>query len=417
MLRILIVTQYFQPEIFRINDFAEWANLEGHEVTVLTGTPNYPTGRYYEGYGIFKRWRENLNGIDVVRAPQVPRFSGNSINLVINYLSFAFSASVIGMIFCRKKYDVIFVHEPSPVTVGLPAILLKWLRGSPIAFWVLDLWPDSLSATGAIKNKYLLDSVSVLVRFIYKHCDLMLVQSEGFIPNLLEHGVDRTQVKYLPSWAEEHYGAKGDSRKIQEELALPEGFYVLFTGNIGVAQDFPGILKAAELTREIDDIHWLIVGQGRMLSWVKDEAEKRGLAGHFHLVGSFPLERMPDFLEFADVTLVTLRREPAFSNTIPGKLQSYMASGKPVIGMLDGEPSRVILESKGGLVCDAEDSKGLAEAVLNVYDMPAQERNSLGQNSRKYYKTNFDRGHLFGRLENWLLNLSQEPNGSRNDGE
>lgn len=179
-MRILIVTQYFWPESFRINDIALGLRDKGHKVTVLTGQPNYPAGSFFPGYGFFKKIREDYNGVDVVRVPLLPRGSGGGVRLVLNYLSFAFFASILAPFRCRSGYDVIFVYEPSPITVGLPALLLKKLKHAPIMFWVQDLWPESLSATGAVRSAWVLKLVERLVRSIYRGCDVILVQSRAF---------------------------------------------------------------------------------------------------------------------------------------------------------------------------------------------------------------------------------------------
>lgn len=407
-MKILIVSQYFWPENFRINDFAVWADEQGHNITVLTGMPNYPGGRFFKGYGAFGKFPEEYKGLAIKRTPLFPRMNGSRFCLFLNYVSFFISASLLGPIRCGRDFDVIFVYEPSPITVGFPAIVMKFWAKAPILFWVLDLWPDSLSATNAVRSPILLKFISTIVRFIYRFCDCVLVQSRAFFNNIEKHGVKKKNIKYFPSWAENHYTPGLSKSLLGSELDLPEGFYVLFTGNIGVAQDFESILAAATILKSHTDVHWLIVGDGRKYEWVKSEVKLRGLQANVHMVGRYPLEKMSDFLSFADVTLVSLKREPIFAQTIPGKVQSYLACGKPVIGMIDGEVAQLINDAKAGVSCPSESPEDLAAAVLKVYSMNAEDRETMGKNGREYYEQNFEREMLFERLEEMMRNIASQ---------
>ena len=204
-MRILIITQYFWPETFRINDLAKGLVDLGHEITVLTGKPNYPDGKFYDGYGFFRKSRDEYCGIEVVRAPVIPRGKGSSIRLVVNYISFAIFASFVALRKCYRSYDLIFVYEPSPITVGIPAILLKKVARVPIIFWVQDIWPESLTATGAIKSKLIIKLVRTLVKVIYKACDLILVQSEAFVSSIRSLGIEESRIRFYPNSAEDFY--------------------------------------------------------------------------------------------------------------------------------------------------------------------------------------------------------------------
>lgn len=402
-MKILIVSQYFWPENFRINDLAAGLRERGHEITVLTGCPNYPSGRIFEGYGFFRRRCESYEGITVHRVPLFPRGSGRGWRLALNYLSFALFASLGGPFCCRGDFDLIFVYEPSPVTVGIPAIIFKKLKKTPLFFWVLDLWPESLSATGALRKGFVLGWVDRLVRWIYSHCDRLLIQSKSFGPYLENQGVPRERIIYFPNWAERlfeqaplqlHHSAQ---RKAGD---LPGGFRVVFAGNIGSAQDFPTILSAAELLQgRCPEICWVIIGSGRAEEWVRRQAELRGLSKILYLTGEHPLEEMPFFFAQADLMLVTLRRDPVFSLTVPGKLQSYLACGRPVVAALDGEGARVIEESGAGEAVPAEDPAALAEAVERLYRIPAGERARMGRRGRTYYNKHFRREMLFDSFE------------------
>ena len=406
-MHVLIVTQYFWPENFRINDLAQGLVKVGHHVTVLTGKPNYPSGQFFDGYSLWGRSREMFAGIDVIRVPLVPRGDGSGFRLVLNYLSFALFASLLAPFRVRGQFDVILVYEPSPVTVGLPALVLKRLKQTPILFWVQDLWPESLSATGAVRSKWVLDRVASLVLFIYKSCDLVLVQSRAFVDHISALGAEPEKIRYFPNSAEVLY--RPVSREtVSRSGTLPDGFRVMFAGNVGAAQSFETILAAAETLRDRHMIHWIILGEGRQSAWVQEEVAKRGLDHCVHLLGQFPVESMPDWFAQADVLLVTLRKDPIFALTIPSKIQSYMACGRPILAALEGEGARVVKEACAGIVVPAEDATGLAEAVIHMSSMPSTERETMGQNGRRYFLKEFDRDTLLLRLDSWMKELGRE---------
>lgn len=402
-LRILITTQYFWPENFRINDLVEGLVERGHIVTVLTGLPNYPSGKFYDGYGIFRSPFDSYKGARVIRVPLINRGRSRGLRLALNYFSFALSASILGPILCRGPIDAIFVHEPSPITVGFPAIAMKLFKRAPILFWVLDLWPESLSATGAVRSKNILNAVGRMSKFIYDHCDLVLVQSKGFYSHIEKLGVSRTKLRYFPSWAEELYVPKKPKSAPPEFSKIPASFRILFAGNIGEAQDFPTILTAADLVlQRTRSVHWLIVGSGRKLQWVQDEVQRRGLAGNVHFLGTHPVDRMPDFFSAADCLLVSLKNDPIMGVTIPGKLQSYLACGRPIIASLNGTGAEVVKEAGAGMTAPAENPEALANIALAMASLGAGDLEKMGIAGRNYYLANFDRTKLIYLLESMM---------------
>jgi glycosyltransferase involved in cell wall biosynthesis len=406
-LKVLIVTQYFWPENFRINDLAQGLVKIGHDVTVLTGQPNYPSGRFFEGYRFGGRARETFQGIQVVRVPLLARGNGRTIRLLLNYLSFALFASLLGPLRCSGSADIILVYEPSPVTVGLPALVMKAVKKAPLMFWVQDLWPESLSATGAVRSLWILARVTGLVRFIYRGCDRVLVQSRAFVDRVRGLGVLPDRILYFPNSAEGLYRPVTREEVCSGE-ALPDGFRIMFAGNIGAAQSFATILSAAETLRDHHRIHWIILGEGRQSDWVRQEITRRRLERSVHMLGQHPMESMPEWFARADVLLVTLKSDPIFALTIPSKIQSYMACGRPILAALDGEGARVVKEACAGLVVSAEDAAALAEAVLHMSNMPLSEREMLGQNGRRYFLQEFDRDTLLARLDSWMKELVRE---------
>lgn len=401
-MNILVVTQYFWPENFRINDLVRGLLERGHQVTVLTSIPNYPEGNFFQGYGLFKQWRQDYFGAKVYRVPLIPRGKGGAVRLVLNYASFALSASLFAPFFFRKKIDHIFVFAPSPITVAFPALVLQKLKSIPMTIWVQDLWPESLSATGFIKSARLLAVVAWFVRMIYKSCDRILITSKAYASSIEKLGVSLSKIVYFPQSAEELYRPVSSDTETAERKLMPNGFCVMFAGNIGTAQDFPTILAAAEILKSHQDVHWVIVGGGRMKPWVDAEVQKRGLSDTVHLLGRFPLETMPSFFALADVMLVTLKKDPLFALTIPAKIQSYLACGRPIIAALDGEGAAIVEEANAGISCSAENPQALARAVLQMYHESEDNRRTMGLQGRAFYLANFERNILIDRLALWM---------------
>jgi glycosyltransferase involved in cell wall biosynthesis len=406
--RVLIVTQYFWPEHFRVNDLADGLVERGHEVTVLTGSPNYPGGRFYDGYGLFNK-PETRNGVKVLRVPLIPRGSGRSLRLILNYLSYMVSATLIGPFLCRGRFDLIFVFQVTPVTVGIPAAFLKRLKRAPILFWVLDLWPESVAAASRFKAPWILKSIDRMVRFIYRHCDRILYTSKGFAGSIQSRGVEPSRLSYFPNWVEPAPEVVG-----APPVELPKGFRILFAGNVGEAQDFGTILNAAEHLKDHPEIQWIILGEGRQWNWVKEQVEARGLAFCVHLLGRFPADTMPSFFAQADALLVTLKRDPVFALTVPGKVLAYMSCGKALLAALDGEGAEVIEEARAGLTVSAGDAAGLANIVLEMSHLPVEKRMKMGESAQQYCSAHFSRVQLFAYLESMMKDIIKGYGSSHN---
>ena len=400
------MSQYYWPEKFRISDLAKGLAELGHSVSVLTGIPNYPAGAFFDGYGWFKNLREQHDGVTVIRVPLVSRGRGQGLRLALNYLSFAVVATFAAPFVCRRRYDVIFICQLSPVSAALPGVLLGRLRRIPVILWILDLWPESLSATGAVKSSRILRLVDGLVQFIYGRSDLVAVSSHGFGSSVLARGVPEDRIVNLPNWYEPEYAGGWGPLSLEDTESLPDGFVVMFAGNVGAAQGFETILEAADKLRRIEEIHWVIIGSGRRVEWVVEEVARRGLKAHVHLLGRRAPEAMPAYFEKADVMLVTLRPDPTFALTIPGKIQSYMACGRPIVGAIDGDARLLIEDSGAGIACPAGDAEGLAAAVFKMYKMPRASRERMGAEGRRYCEEHFDRRMLLERLERWMEDLS-----------
>jgi colanic acid biosynthesis glycosyl transferase WcaI len=409
-MRLLVVSQYFWPEDFRINDFVVGMRERGHEVTVLTGLPNYPDGKVFEAFRRNARDFDRFHdGVEVIRLPIAPR--GNTkFGLMLNYLSFALLGMILGPWNLRgRAFDAVFTFEISPITAALPAIVMGRLKRAPHLMWVLDVWPDTLVALGVVKSPRILSLVSSLVRFIYKGCDLILVQSRAFWTPVERDGGSRRQLVYFPNWVEPIFLDSLEGMEPAPETApFRDNFTIMFAGNIGDSQDMPSVLDAAESIRDLEQVRWLIVGEGRSGGGLREDVIRRGLQDRVHLLGRHPIDRMPAFFAGADALLVSLRAEPIFAMTIPGKVQSYLAVGRPVLGMIDGEGRRVIEESAGGLTAPAGDGAALGEAVRRLVGFSTEERNEMGARGRAYALREFDREALFDEFELWVDQLRAE---------
>lgn len=397
-MRILVVTQYFWPENFRINDLVAELQKRGHSPVVLTGKPNYPSGSFFPEYLADPAAFSSFEGVEVVRLPILRRAQG-SFRLILNYLSFVVTGCLWAAWLLRdRKFDLVFVYEPSPITVALPAILLGKLKNAPVVLWVLDLWPDTLQALGVIRSPAILKSLETLVRFIYRSCTVILGQSRAFVVKIAKLCGQAEKVRYFPSWTEEVY----EEMQTEKAPEVPIGgdfFNILFAGNLGESQDLPSVVEAAELLRSDAKIRWLIVGEGRKSDWLRKEITRRGLERHILLLGKHPVERMPSFYAHADALLISLKRNSVFGMTIPGKLQSYLMVGIPILGMIDGEGADIIKVSQAGICCGSENPEGLARIVRGLIAMPKEQRVKMGLSGKLYAKKEFDRNESISRLE------------------
>jgi glycosyltransferase involved in cell wall biosynthesis len=398
-LKVLILTQYFWPETFRITEVAESLQANGCDVVVLTGQPNYPEGVILEGYSAASVCKEMYEGLRIKRVPLAPRGSGSKTRLIINYLSFVVSASIFGPWLLRgQRFDAILVYAPSPIMQAIPAIWLSWLKEAKLITWVQDLWPESLSATGFVRSPAILDAVSIVVKWIYRHNDLLLVQSRAFIESVVNMA-GSTPVIYHPNPGEIAFSNM--QREEQSVLQLDTGFNVVFAGNLGTAQALGTILAAARLLKDIEEVRFVIVGSGSQSDWLRQNIELLGLK-NMSMVGRFPPSEMPGIFAQASALLVTLVRDSKVSQTVPSKIQAYLAAARPIIAAIDGEGARIVIEAGAGIACQAEDAEALAEAVRHLYRTRLEERESMAQRGRVYYEQHFEPTLLARQLKEIL---------------
>lgn len=391
-MNLLVVSQYFWPENFRINDLVKTLTAKGVHVDVVTGQPNYPGGQVYDGYHGGNFTKESWGNATVHRLPLVPRGRASAIRLVLNYLSFVVSGVLLAPWALRRKpIDVVLVYAISPILQAIPAILMKWIKGAKLVIWVQDLWPESLEATGFVRKPWLLAMVRILVRWIYRHADLILVQSEAFIAPVTALA-DAGKICYYPNSADDVFTSSpvDDECKIS---GLETGFSVVFAGNLGTAQAVDTIIDAAELLKDSPDIRLILVGSGSRAAWLQSQVEQRGLSNVL-LAGQQPLSAMPAILRRAGALLVTLKDEAIFRHTVPSKMQAYLAAGRPIVACLNGEGARIIAQAGAGVSCPAENAVALAQAIASLHEMSDEGRAQLGKNGRRYFEQHFDSNML-----------------------
>ncbi len=399
-MQILIVTQYYFPESFKSNDLSFELQKRGHEVTVLTGLPNYPEGKMFEGYGIFKNRTQEINGVKVIRSLLLLRGKGGGIRLFLNYFSFAFFASIKAFFLSfSNKFDAVIVHEPSPITQFYPALLLKKLQKVPVYFWVMDLWPESLEILGGVKNKFVLNLFTKMVTNFYENSEKILITSKGFKKSILEKGNFKNKLEYFPNWAEDSISQGDVNYPIPN---LPEGFKVMFAGNVGEAQDMEAVMNSALYLKNHSKIKLIIVGDGRKMSFVQEFIQQNNLQETVITVGQFPLDAMASFFAKADMMLVSLRDDAIFNITVPAKTQAYMSASKPIIAMLNGEGAEIIEEANCGVSVPAGDSKKLAEIIVKMSELDPEVLKNMGENSRNFFLENYSLPSCIDNLERIL---------------
>ncbi len=389
-MKVLLLSQHFWPESFRINEVAQSLVEQGCEVTVLTGKPNYPEGQLFPGYRVGGIQSERHEGYEIVRVPLLPRGTGGAKKLVLNYLSFLFCACLMGPWALRgRRFDTIFVYGTSPILQAIAAVVLKWLKGATLVVWVQDLWPDSLQITGFVKSPKLLAAVAVVVRWIYRRSDLLLVQSPAFVaPVEAMAGGTPVQVHENPG----DRAASGPQMPTALKLDA-SAFNILFAGNLGTVQSLDCVLDAAERLGVASGVRWVLVGSGARDAWLAEQVAARGLT-QVQLAGRLPPEQMPAVFEQADALLVSLTGGPALSRTVPSKIQAYLAAGRPIVASMDGEGARVVQTAGAGLASAAEDAGALAAAVQALQAMTPEQRRGMGEAGRRYYAEHYEPDRL-----------------------
>jgi glycosyltransferase involved in cell wall biosynthesis len=408
-LRLCIFTNHFYPENFKVNDIAFELSKRGYEITVITAIPDYPQGKFYDGYSLFKRRKEVINGVRVIRLPIIPRGKGKKIELILNYISYFVSAFIFTFFHVyTDKYDEVFVHLTSPFFIGLPAVMLKRRQHIPLIFWMLDLWPESLIAWGGITNKLILKYNLKLVQYVYNNCTKILIPSEGFGESICEKGEYKDKLIYFPNWAESILPSQDISqyKKLQPFAdTIKNKLIVLFAGNIGEAQNLDCIITVASDLNDNKNIKFVFLGEGRRKEQLIEKTDKLGLSQTVFFLGHYPLNTMPIFMEMADVLLVSLKDELISNFTIPQKVQFYMSQGKPILAMLNGDGANLINTACCGIVVSPNDSIVLKSAIQKLYNTPKEKLQVLGMNGKLYYEQNFRKEKRLDQLDGLFQSL------------
>lgn len=391
LMRILVVCQHYWPEPYRLPDICEELAKRGHQVKVITDIPNYPMGEIYEGYERGEQRDQERNGVAIHRCFTIPRKTG-TLYRFLNYYSYAISSTLWAKR-TKEKFDVVFTNQTSPVMMSCAAIAYGRKHNKRVVMYTQDLWPACLQA-GGIRKGSLIDRIFHWVSGrVYRGVDKIMISSRGFRQYLVEeHGVPTERIEYLPQHAEDIFAKEAAAKQ-------HEGINLVFAGNIGAAQSVETIILAAEALKGNDQIKWHIVGDGIDLERCKAMAAAKGLNSVI-FYGRKPLQEMPEYYAMADAMLLTLMDDPDISRTLPGKVQTYMAAGKPILSAANGEVQDVIREAQCGYAVNAGDWQGLAKCVEQFI----QTRRDVlyGENARKYYKAHFSKTSVIDKLENGL---------------
>lgn len=396
-MRILVISQYYYPEQFRINDICKELVKRGHEVTVLTGIPNYPEGKYYKGYGLTKKRKDIKDGVDIIRLPIVPR-GKKSIMLILNYISFVISGFFWSK-FTRKKFDKVFIYEVSPMLQALPGVWYAKRKKIDSYIYVMDLWPESIQLVTNLNNKVILKFINRIVDYIYKNCKKILTSSESFIENIHNRGHSKNKLVFWPQYAEEFYKPLNrDNCKIKEMNT--DDFKITFAGNIGYAQGLDIIINTAKILKERNiKAKFYLIGNGRAKEELVKDVEENNLQDYIKFIDKQPAEKIPEYYANADMAFITLKKNLISDEILPAKLQSYFACGVPILGSADGEIKQVIEKSKAGFCVESGNAEKLAEQIEKCINLTKEELKQMQQNSREFYEKNYEKQMLLNVLE------------------
>lgn len=397
---ILVISQYFYPEQFRINDICtEWVK-RGLKVTVITGIPNYPQGKFYDGYGFFGKRKEIYNGVDIIRIPIVPR-GKNSLMLALNYLSFVVSG-FFWNVFTKIMADFVFIFEVSPMTQALPGVWYAKKLNIPCYLYVQDLWPENVQVMTGITNKHVIGAIGKMVDYIYKRCTKIFTTSESFIQSIHNRNIPMNKIEFWPQYAEDFYVPH--EKRPTSEIPNDDVLNVIYAGNVGAAQGLDILPKTAEIIKLNSDIdvRFNIIGDGRYKEELMNVIDSMGINEMFNFVDSQEAVKIPELIAACDAAFLSLSDNPLFSMTIPAKLQTYLACGIPILAAAEGETSKIIDESASGLCGKPGDAEALALNIEKLAKMTKSELSQLGKNARNYYEAHFSKDVLLDRMDQYF---------------
>ena len=404
---ILLISQYFHPETFRVNDMAcEWVK-RGYKVTVLTGIPNYPMGKYFDGYDKTHRTREIWNGVNIIRIPLVARGNSrnkflNAVGMAANYLSFVRNGKkwVKSKEASNLKPDLVFTFEVSPMTQALIGIWYGRRYNVPTYLYVQDLWPENVETVTGIHSKMIIGPIDRMVDKIYQETGIIFTTSPSFVEAIVSRKVpvDRNKVHYWPQYAEEFYRPMAPHyiKGIENDGI----FKIAFTGNIGTAQGLDILPKAAKLLKKDEPVKFVIVGDGRYQPEFEHQIDQDGVRDKFLMIPRVPAEKVPEILSACDAGFISFNKTRLWENTIPAKLQSYMACGKAIVASASGETKRVIDEAGCGVCTEIGNAEALVDGIRRIMRLDSRE---LGIKAREYFETHFDKKKLMDEMDSFLV--------------
>ena len=388
-MKILFIAHYFQPEpnFFVGLPFAKALQQAGHQVQVLTGFPNYPGGKIYDGYKVKLIQKETMDGVPVIRVPLYPSHDKSSFKRILSYLSLSLSQSMIGP-FAVNKADVAYVSQ-GPATIGLPSLIHRLFRKIPFVYSIQDLWPDSLSSTGMFDNSFGLRLIDKWCKYVYKNAAKIVVIAPGMKERLIERGVPEDKIEVIYNWCDDALICREKpDEELKKQLGLDGRFNIIFAGNMGKAQAMDAVIKAADiLQNDCKDVQFVLVGSGVEVENLKKMTNELSL-NNVKFLGRKPVTEIGSILRLADVLLVHLRNDPLFEITVPSKTQAYLATGKPILIGVKGDAARLVEDANAGLSCEPENSQSIAGTVKKLYEMDRDRLNQMGNNAMNYYDEN-----------------------------
>jgi len=408
-MRIAFISQYFFPESFSNNEITKDLVKRSHDVDVITCVPNYPEGVFFPGYSNSSRRSEEWHGVMVHRARTVAR-GKSSISLLTNYIVFVIFGTWQARKLARSQCpDVSFVSMPSPLTQALVGVYLKKFHAVPLVYWVQDIWPESATHTLGLKHPFIVRPLTALCGWLYRQADLIMTQSAAFQPMIARFGAPDEKIEIFPNTAPDTFARiPQDDIEDAARLDIPDGLRVMFAGNIGESQDFDTLIDTATLLKKSGQVvQWIIVGSGRDMARVQQRIQDEELTESFHFLGRFPEAKMPELFAQADALLVSLRRSDIFALTVPYKIQSYMACGKPILASLDGEGARIVTQANAGLAVPAQSPALFYDAICAFFALSDEERHAFGDNGLAYFQKHYSAKVLYDRLEKALTRVSK----------
>ena len=403
--KILVVCQHFWPEAFRINDICDFLVEKSCEVEVLCGLPNYPGGKLFEGYSLLRQRRQHRNGVEIHRALEIPRGSNTNVRVFLNYISFPLFSLLHIPRLLLKRYDKIVLYQLSPVMMSIAGIIVGKVKGVQTTMYVLDLWPENLFSVLKLKSRFWRAVATKVSHWHYRQVDKLVVLSEQMKAKLCTvTGISHDKIIVVPQACEKIYEVDMQDEELSQRFAGK--FVILFTGNISPAQSFLTIIEAAKSLRDagFSDICWVIVGDGMSRAWLEAKVREENLQPYFHFDGFKPLTEIPRYTTRADLLVGCLVSSDLLEATIPAKVMSYLAAGRPLVLAMDGEV-RELINSKVqcGYAGPTEDAQQLAENIRKVYSLSKQERDAMGARGRSYHLAHFERNLQLERLYQFIM--------------